>query len=1026
MSDKPQKSVAPKADGNDYSSTLYLPQTEFPMRAGLPQQEPKILARWNEIDLYGKLREAAKDRAKFVLHDGPPYANGNIHIGHALNKILKDVVTKSQQMLGFDSNYVPGWDCHGLPIEWKIEEEYRAKGKNKDAVPIVEFRQECRAFAQKWVDIQREEFKRLGVVGDWSHPYMTMTFPAEAQIARELMKFAANGTLYRGSKPVMWSVVEKTALAEAEIEYEDYTSDAVWVKFPVNAAHGRLAKASVVIWTTTPWTLPGNRAISFSPKISYGLYKITDAPADNWAKTGDLLILADKLAEDVFKQARVTSYEKAGDVSADILDAIECSHPLKGFAGGYEFTVPLLAGDHVTDDTGTGFVHTAPSHGREDFDVWTANARELEARGISSVIPYTVDADGALTEHAPGFTGRRVLTDKGEKGDANEAVIKELIARGMLLARSRLKHQYPHSWRSKKPVIYRNTPQWFIAMDKPFSLPSPLAGEGQGGGSSQTLAALVTPTPNPSPQGGGENETLRARALQAISVTRWVPEQGQNRITGMIAGRPDWVISRQRAWGVPIAVFVREKGDGSAEILQDEAVNKRIADAFEKEGADAWYADGARERFLGTHANEEWQKVNDICDVWFDSGSTHAFVLEDPVHFPGLAGIKRKVDGGNDTVMYLEGSDQHRGWFHSSLLESCGTRGRAPYDVVLTHGFTLDENGRKMSKSLGNTTEPQKVISQSGADILRLWVCATDYADDQRIGPEILKNTIETYRKLRNTIRWMLGTLHHFKRSDTVSYSEMPELERLMLHRLSEVDAIIRPAYANFDYKTVIATLANFMNTELSAFYFDIRKDMLYCDPPSSVERKAALTTVDILCDAILKWLAPAISFTADEAWTMYRPDAEPSVHLTTFRDDLDRFRDDSLAKKWETIREVRRVVTGALEVERAAKRIGSSLEASPLVYVSDKAVFATLFDVDLAEVCITSNAMVTNEDAPAGAFTLGDVPGVAVVVEKAVGTKCARSWKILPTVGSDPEYPDVSPRDAEALREWKALGVGV
>jgi isoleucyl-tRNA synthetase len=499
MSDKPQKPAAPKADGNDYASTLYLPQTEFPMRAGLPQQEPKILDRWNEIDLYGKLRESAKGRAKFVLHDGPPYANGNIHIGHALNKILKDVVTRSQQMLGFDSNYVPGWDCHGLPIEWKIEEEYRSKGKNKDAVPIIEFRQECRAFAQQWVDIQREEFKRLGVIGDWSHPYMTMTFPAEAQIARELMKFAANGTLYRGSKPVMWSVVEKTALAEAEIEYEDYTSDAVWVKFPVNAAHGRLAQASVVIWTTTPWTLPGNRAISFSPKISYGLYKITDAPADNWAKTGDLLILADKLAEDVFKQSRVTSYEKAGDVSADILDAIECSHPLKGLAGGYEFVVPLLAGDHVTDDTGTGFVHTAPSHGREDFDVWTANARELEARGISSVIPYTVDADGALTEHAPGFTGKRVLTDKGEKGDANEAVIKALVERGMLLARSRLKHQYPHSWRSKKPVIYRNTPQWFIAMDKDIA----------DGGKAKS------------------GDTLRARALQAISVTRWVPEQGK-------------------------------------------------------------------------------------------------------------------------------------------------------------------------------------------------------------------------------------------------------------------------------------------------------------------------------------------------------------------------------------------------------------------------------------------------------------------------------------------------------------------
>ncbi len=501
----------PKSDAPDYSKTLYLPQTEFPMRAGLPQREPEILARWNEIGLYGKLRESAKGRAKFVLHDGPPYANGNIHIGHALNKILKDVVTRSQQMLGFDSNYVPGWDCHGLPIEWKIEEEnYRSKGKQKpnlkDSAAMLAFRKECRAYADKWLNVQREEFKRLGVVGDWDHPYTTMSFPAEAQIAREIMKFAANGTLYRGSKPVMWSVVEKTALAEAEVEYEDHTSDTVWVKFPVNAAHGRLAQASVVIWTTTPWTLPGNRAISFSPKVTYGLYKVTDAPADNWAKTGDLLILADKLAEDVFKQARVTSYEKAGDVSADILDAIECSHPLKGLAGGYEFTVPLLAGDHVTDDTGTGFVHTAPSHGREDFDVWMANARELEARGISSVIPYTVDADSAFTDQAPGFTGKRVLTDKGEKGGANEAVIKELIARGMLLARGRLKHQYPHSWRSKKPVIFRNTPQWFIAMDKPIlPVPSPLAGEGQGGGSTASAAHAATPTPNPSPQGGGES-----------------------------------------------------------------------------------------------------------------------------------------------------------------------------------------------------------------------------------------------------------------------------------------------------------------------------------------------------------------------------------------------------------------------------------------------------------------------------------------------------------------------------------------
>jgi isoleucyl-tRNA synthetase len=998
MSQEPQKSDTP-----DYSKTLFLPQTEFPMRAGLPQREPEILKYWNEIDLYGKLRESAEGRAKFVLHDGPPYANGNIHIGHALNKILKDVVTKSQQMLGFDSNYVPGWDCHGLPIEWKIEEEnYRSKGKPKpdfrDSTAMVAFRKECRAYATHWLNVQREEFKRLGIIGDWDHPYATMSYPAEAQIARELMKFAANGTLYRGSKPVMWSVVEKTALAEAEVEYEDYTSDMVWVKFPVTSpAHGVLAEASVVIWTTTPWTLPGNRAISFSPKIAYGLYKITDAPPDNWAKTGDLLILADALAEEVFKQGRVTAFEKLRDLPGDTLDAVECAHPLKGFGGGYEFTVPLLPGDHVTDDTGTGFVHTAPGHGREDFDVWTANTRDLDARGINTAIPYTVDENGAYTDHAPGFTGKRVINDKGEKGDANDAVIKALVERGMLLARGRLKHQYPHSWRSKKPVIFRNTPQWFIAMDKD------IAEDGK----------------------TRHGDTLRARALHAISVTQWVPPSGQNRINGMIAGRPDWVISRQRAWGVPIAVFVRENGDGSAEILQDEIVNQRIVEAFMEEGADAWYMDGARERFLGERAAEDWNKVDDILDVWFDSGSTHAFVLEDRQNFPTLGNIVRKIDGGEDTVMYLEGSDQHRGWFHSSLLESSGTRGRAPYDVVLTHGFTLDENGRKMSKSLGNTVEPQKVMKDSGADILRLWVCATDYADDQRIGPEILKNTIETYRKLRNSIRWMLGTLHHFDPTEAVAHADMPELERLMLHELAKRATIVRNAYAEFDYKTVVATLAAFMNTELSAFYFDIRKDTLYCDPPSSTARKAALTAIDIICDAILRWLAPVLSFTTEEAWRMYKPNAEASVHLTLFPEGFDQFRDDALAAKWETIRDVRRVVTGALELERAAKNIGSSLEASPLVYVSDKNVFTTLFDIDMAEVCITSNAMVSNDDAPAGAFTLADVPGVAVVVEKAVGTKCARSWKILPTVGEDPEYPDVSPRDAQALREWKALAAG-
>ena len=988
----------------DYSETLFLPQTEFPMRAGLPQREPEILARWEKGDLYRQLRAAAKGRDKFILHDGPPYANGNIHIGHALNKILKDVVTRSQQMLGFDSNYVPGWDCHGLPIEWKIEEEnYRSKNKTKpnlsDPAAMVAFRQECRAYAEHWLNVQREEFKRLGVEGDWAHPYTTMDFFAEAQIARELMKFAGNGTLYRGSKPVMWSVVEKTALAEAEVEYEDYTSDQVWAKFPVAdvslegdnksdvaVAFELVGNASVAIWTTTPWTLPGNRAISFSPQISYGLYKVVDAPADNWVKTGELLILAEKLAEAVFKQARVTSFEKVRAVDARVLAGMTCDHPLKG--RGYDFPVPLLAGDHVTDEDGTGFVHTAPGHGRDDFEIWIANRAELQNRGINPAIPYTVDENGAFTEAAPGFTGKRVISDKGEKGDANEAVIKALIDAGMLIARGRLKHQYPHSWRSKKPIIFRNTPQWFIAMDKDIV---------------------------------GKGDTLRHRALSAIKVTRWVPEQGEKRITGMIESRPDWVISRQRAWGVPIAVFVKEKADGTVEILQDPEVELRIVEAFEKEGADAWYKAGARERFLGKLANDSWRKIDDILDVWFDSGSTHAFVLEDPQHFPTLAGIKRKMDGGKDTVMYLEGSDQHRGWFHSSLLESCGTRGRAPFDVVLTHGFVLDEQGRKMSKSLGNVTAPQDVIRQSGADILRMWVCASDYADDLRIGPEILKTTVETYRKLRNTVRWMLGSLAHFHEEDRVKADKMPELERLMLHRLVELDAVVRKAYADFDYKRIFAALSSFMTSDLSAFYFDIRKDTLYCDPYSSVKRKACLTVLDHLFRYTVTWLAPMLCFTVEEAWLSRYGDAAKSVHLEIFPEVPASWRDDKLADKWRNIRTVRRVVTGALEIERAQKRIGSSLEAHPVVHVSNAELYEAVVDCDLAEVCITSAATLVQDEGPSGAFRLPDVTGVAVVPNLAEGKKCARSWKILTTIGADPEYPDVSPRDAKALREWEA-----
>jgi isoleucyl-tRNA synthetase len=984
----------------NYSETLFLPKTDFPMRAGLPQREPEILARWQKLGLYGRLRAAGKGRTKFVLHDGPPYANGNIHIGHALNKILKDVVTRSQQMLGFDSNYVAGWDCHGLPIEWKIEEEnYRAKGRAKpdfsSAAALVEFRQECRAFAEHWIGVQREEFERLGVVGDWSHPYTTMAFAAEAQIARELMKFAANGTLYRGSKPVMWSVVEKTALAEAEVEWENYVSDTVWVKFPVTGTmasggegSNELQGSSIVIWTTTPWTIPGNRAISYSPNIEYAIFEVTDAPEGNWAKKGEKLILAKKLAIEVMRQARVLAYREVRTLASGKLFPTFCSHPLRGFADDYDFEVPLLAGDHVTDDTGTGFVHTAPGHGREDFDVWVANARDLAAHGINTAIPYTVDADGRFTDQAPGFTGKRVLTETGEKGDANEAVIKALIDAGMLIARGRLNHEYPHSWRSKKPVIYRNTPQWFIAMDKDIAKP---------------------------------RDTLRHRALAAIAVTRWVPESGEKRMTGMIESRPDWVISRQRAWGVPITLFIKPNPDGTVEVLDDPEVNVRIIEAFEQEGADAWYKPGARERFLGKLANEGWQKVDDILDVWFDSGSTHAFVLEDPKHFPGLAGIKRKLDGGSDTVMYLEGSDQHRGWFQSSLLESCGTRGRAPFDAVLTHGFVLDENGRKMSKSLGNVTAPQDVIKDAGADILRMWVCAADYADDLRIGPEILKTTIDTYRKLRNTLRWMLGNLAHFHAGERVAHGRMPELERLMLHRLAELDPQVRAAYADFDYKRIFAALNAFMTVDLSAFYFDIRKDALYCDPYSSLTRKACLTVLDHLFRCTVIWLAPMLCFTAEEAW-LARDPAATSVHLETFPDVPASWRDEALAEKWRRLRNLRRVVTGALELERAAKRIGSSLEAAPIIYVSDPELFAAALDVDLAELSITSAATLVEGEGPASAFRLEDVRGVAVDPRRAEGRKCARSWKVTEAVGLDPQFPDVTPRDANALREWEAM----
>lgn len=988
------------AEKLDYSSTLYLPQTDFPMRAGLPQKEPETVKRWQEMGLYKKLRASAAGREKFVLHDGPPYANGNIHIGHALNKILKDVITRSFQMRGYDANYVPGWDCHGLPIEWKIEEAYRAKGKNKDEVPVNEFRKECRDFAAGWIKVQSEEFKRLGIEGDFENPYTTMNFHAEARIAGELLKIARSGQLYRGSKPIMWSVVERTALAEAEVEYHDVESDMIWVKFPVGfnrdylsvewqtetaaAAAAELASqvynsndlngASVVIWTTTPWTIPGNRAIAFSSRVEYGLFEVESAQNDFGPQPGEKLIFARKLADEAAAKAKLT-FKFVRDVKSEELAAITCAHPLASL--GYTFPVPLLDGDHVTDDAGTGFVHTAPSHGREDFDAWMNSVRTLEARGIDTKIPFPVDDAGFYTEDAPGFGpsaeggAARVMDDNGKKGDANERVIKALIAENNLFARGRLKHSYPHSWRSKKPVIFRNMPQWFISMETEL----------------------------------GDGTTLRSRSLSAVEATRFVPPSGQNRLRAMIESKPDWVLSRQRAWGVPIAIFADEKG----EVLLDDAVNQRIVEAFEAEGADAWFAEGAKERFLGNdHDHAKWQQVMDILDVWFDSGCTHTFTLED------RPDLKWPAD------VYLEGSDQHRGWFQSSLVIGCATRGRAPYNAVVTHGFTMDEKGEKMSKSKGNVVSPQEVMKDAGADILRLWVMTTDYWDDQRLGKAIIQTNVDAYRKLRNTIRWMLGTLAHYE-GEEIAYDDLPELEKLVLHRLSELDGVVREGYDGFEFKKITRALIDFANVELSAFYFDIRKDTLYCDAPSSLKRRAALSVIAKLFDCLVSWLAPMLPFTTEEAWLSRYPDAE-SVHLVQFPEIPAEWKNDALEAKWEKIRKVRTVVTGALEVERREKRIGSSLEAAPVVHVADADLFAALQGQDFAEICITSAISVVGDEGPADGFRLPEVAKVVVEQKLAEGAKCARSWRITTDVGSDPEYPDVSARDAAALRELAAL----
>ncbi len=936
----------------DYKKTVFLPRTDFAMRANLPDREPQILNLWREMGLYAKLRADSKGRPKFVLHDGPPYANGAIHIGTALNKILKDVVNRSQQMLGRDAHYVPGWDCHGLPIEWKIEEQYREKGKDKDAVPIIEFRKECRDFANHWIDVQREEFRRLGVEGDWEHPYTTMTFAAEAQILREIGKFLMNGGLYRGSKPVLWSVVEKTALAEAELEYHDHVSTTIHVAFPILRSDDPMfGGAAAVIWTTTPWTIPGNRAIAYGEAIEYLLLHVEASAEGSLVRPGAKLILARELKASFEAAAGITGARELWTGPGVRLAGIVCRHPLAG--RGYDFQVPLLPGGFVTTEQGTGLVHVAPGHGADDWELGRVHGIE---------VPQTVDADGRYFDHVPLFAGKRVLTPRGKPGDADPAVVAALRECGALLAQGRLTHSYPHSWRSKAPLIFRNTPQWFISM---------------------------------------EANGLRQKALAAIDDTVFVPPQGRNRLYAMIESRPDWCISRQRAWGVPIAVFV---GKRSGEPLCDQRVIDRIAEAFEQEGADAWFSSPPA-RFLGKDYNpDDFEQVNDIVDVWFESGSTHAFVLE------------RNPDLAWPADLYLEGSDQHRGWFHSSLLESCGTRGRAPYRSVLTHGFTLDEQGRKMSKSLGNVVAPQDVMKQYGADILRLWaVIGCDYAEDQRIGSEMLKFVADHYRRLRNTLRYLLGALDGWSESERLARGQMPQLERWVLHRLSELDASVRAAGDSFALHALYMEIHNFCAVDLSAFYFDIRKDSLYCDLPSGPRRRAVRTVLHELLSFLTAWLAPVLCFTSEEAW-QHRPskDDVDSVHLRLFPVVPPDWRDDALADRWNRLRDLRRAVTGAIEIERAAKRIGSSLQAHPTVYAPDEYVEA-IDGVDLAELVITSSATLRAGAAPAGAFVLPELPELGVVVNPAEGEKCQRCWRVLPEVGHRGK-PGLCGRCAEAV----------
>ncbi len=904
----------------DYKDTIFLPKTSFEMRANLPLKEPKILEEWAEEEIFNKLREKSKGRERFVLHDGPPYANGHIHMGTALNKILKDVIVRTQQMAGTDSIYVPGWDCHGLPIEWKIEEQYRKKGKNKDDIPIVNFRKECREFAEKWIEIQKKEFKRLGVEGDWNNPYLTMSNQAEAQIVRELGKFLIDESLYKGARPVLWSVVEKTALADAEVEYEDHTSNTIYVKFLIKKSKNtELNNSNIVIWTTTPWTIPGNRALAYHSDLDYSLIEIAEVQDSSLITKGEKLIIAKELLSKVNEEIGILKYNLIKELKGSDLKDCECEHPF--YKLGYDFIVKPFHADFVNLEQGTGIVHIAPAHGDDDYHLGVKNNVD---------IVQTVLDDGRYNDSAKGFEGEHVFK-------VDDKIAEKLKQFGKLLYQGKLRHSYPHSWRSKAPLIYRNTPQWFISMEK---------------------------------------NKLRQIALKSIDETIFYPPQGQRRLRSMIETRPDWCISRQRVWGVPLPLFINKI---TGKPIRDINLINRIADIYEKEGSDTWFTEDPQ-RFLGKdYKIEEYEQVKDIVEVWFDSGSTHAFCLE------------QRKDLKWPASMYLEGSDQHRGWFHSSLLESCGTRGRAPYESVLTHGFVMDGKGRKMSKSLGNNISPDDILNKYGADILRLWVVASDYYDDLKLDNSILQAQSDSYRRIRNTFRFLLGNLNGFEENEKIDENQFPELEKYILHRLWEVDQIVKKCIKDFNFHLMFTTLLNFCSNDLSAFYFDIRKDIIYCDSKSSIKRKSSRTLLDIVFNLLVRWLAPSLSFTSEEAWKSRGN--KSSIHLEDFLTAKDSYFNQQINEKWSKVKQVRKVITGALEKKRSEKIIGSSLEADINIYL-DEDNLKKIKDLNFAEIAITSTANINLLNETINAFTIEDIENVAVLVSKTNGKKCQRCWK--------------------------------